>query len=108
MSSIPRVSLSFLVVDSVPTNAHVFLFDRQSVSRRYSYPLRAGHRALYLCTETTMYRYFVELQAPMEWFKANIDAVLALYGAKYAIQRRIYILVSSLPSFLAFQTMRFS
>jgi len=47
------------------------------VSRRYSYPLRAGHRAAYLCTETTIYRYFVELQAPKEWYKANVDAVLA-------------------------------
>jgi hypothetical protein len=34
-----------------------------------------------------MYRYFVELQAPKEWFKANVDAVLALYGPKYAIQK---------------------
>ena len=76
-----------MIVYSVPTNAHVSAFDRQSVSRRYSYPLRAGHRAAYLCTETTMYRYFMELQAPKEWFKANVDAVLALYGAKYAIQK---------------------
>jgi hypothetical protein len=31
-----------------------------------------------------MYRYFVELQAPKEWFNADANAVLALYGAKYA------------------------
>ena len=37
--------------------------------------------------ETMMYRHFVELQAPKELFKVNIDAVLALYGAKYAIQK---------------------
>ena len=29
----------------------------------------------------------MELQAPKERFEANVDTVLALYGAKYAIQK---------------------
>ncbi|KAJ6461227.1 hypothetical protein C8R47DRAFT_993608 [Mycena vitilis] len=52
----------------------------QNVSRRYSYPLRTGHKAAYLTTETTMYRYIENLDAPKKWFKANVDTIMHLYG----------------------------
>ena len=51
--------------------------------RRYAFPLRAGHKAAHLCTESTVYRYIDNLDTPKKWFKANVDAILALYGAQY-------------------------
>ncbi|KAJ7511910.1 hypothetical protein B0H11DRAFT_719443 [Mycena galericulata] len=56
-----------------------------TVSRRYSYPLRAGYKAAYLCTETTNYRYMEELKAPKEWFKANVDSILHQYGRLHEV-----------------------
>ncbi|KAF7321723.1 Protein kinase domain-containing protein [Mycena kentingensis (nom. inval.)] len=65
----------------------------QSVSRRYSSPLRAGHKAAYLCTETTMYKYVENLEAPKKWFKANIDAIIEMYGPIHNIQKEDLFLV---------------
>ncbi|KAJ7072080.1 hypothetical protein C8F01DRAFT_1361505 [Mycena amicta] len=65
----------------------------QSVSRRYSSPLRAGHKSAYLCTETTMYRYVENLDAPKKWFKANVDAIIETYGPMHNIQKEDLFLV---------------
>lgn len=61
--------------------------DRQSVSRRYSFPLRVGHKTAYLCTESTVYKYVDNLDAPKRWFKANADSVLDIYGDHHHIQK---------------------
>lgn len=60
---------------------------RKSISRRYTFPLRAGHKTAYLCTETTMYRYVDNLDAPKKWFKANVDAILDVFGAQHHVQK---------------------
>ncbi|KAJ7091133.1 hypothetical protein C8R44DRAFT_412775 [Mycena epipterygia] len=65
----------------------------QSVSRRYSFPLRTGHKAAYLCTETTMYRYVESLDAPKRWFKSNIDSIMETYGPIHRIQKEDLFLV---------------
>ncbi|KAJ6625893.1 hypothetical protein B0H10DRAFT_1942375 [Mycena sp. CBHHK59/15] len=65
----------------------------QSVSRRYSFPLRTGHKAAYLCTETTMYRYVESLDAPKKWFKSNVDAIMETYGPMHQIQKEDLFLV---------------
>jgi len=65
----------------------------QSVSRRYSFPLRTGHKAAYLCTETTMYRYVESLDAPKKWFKSNVDSILETYGPIHQIQKEDLFLV---------------
>ncbi|ESK86494.1 hypothetical protein Moror_9860 [Moniliophthora roreri MCA 2997] len=71
----------------------------QSVTRRYSFPLRAGHKAAYLCTETTIYRYVESLDAPKKWFKANADLVLDVYGEKHHIQREdLYFVIGTLDA----------
>ena len=59
---------------------------RRNAIRRYTHPLRAGHRTAYLCTETTIYRYIENLDAPKKWFKANVGTVLELYGGHHPIQ----------------------
>ena len=64
----------------------------QPVSRRYSFPLKAGHRAAFLCAEATEYRYMIseegeQLDAPKRWFKANVDAIMKIFGAQHQIQR---------------------
>ncbi|KAF9069993.1 hypothetical protein BDP27DRAFT_1362916 [Rhodocollybia butyracea] len=59
----------------------------KSVSRRYSFPLRAGHKTAHLCTETTMYRYVENLDAPKKWFKANVDTILEVFGPQHHIQK---------------------
>ncbi|KAJ6500147.1 hypothetical protein C8R47DRAFT_284025 [Mycena vitilis] len=65
----------------------------QSVSRRYSFPLRTGHKAAYVCTETTMYRYVESLDAPKKWFKSNVDSIIETYGPVHHIQKEDLFLV---------------
>ncbi|KAJ7647115.1 hypothetical protein FB45DRAFT_1099808 [Roridomyces roridus] len=65
----------------------------QSVSRRYSFPLRTGHKAAYLCTESTMYRYVESLDAPKKWFKSNVDSIMEVYGPIHQIQKEDLLLV---------------
>ncbi|KAK0432782.1 hypothetical protein EV421DRAFT_1457902 [Armillaria borealis] len=62
-------------------------------SRRYSHPLRAGHKTAFLYTETTVYKYVENLDAPKKWFKANVDNILATYGAQHRIQKEDLFLV---------------
>ncbi|KAF7289995.1 Protein kinase domain-containing protein [Mycena chlorophos] len=71
----------------------------QNVSRRYSYPLRSGHKVAYLCTETTVYKYMESLDAPKKWFRANIDAVMKQYGALHQIQKEdVYLVIGTLDA----------
>jgi hypothetical protein len=60
---------------------------RQSVTRRYSFPLRSGHKTAYMCTETTVYDYMDNLHAPKKWFKANIGLILQIFGVEHQIQK---------------------
>ena len=59
----------------------------QSISRRYSFQLRDGHKAAFLCTETTKYRYVEELVASKKWFKSNVDSIMKVYGPQHHIQK---------------------
>ena len=34
-----------------------------------------------------MYRYIESLDAPKQWFKANVDTILRLYSGHHPIQR---------------------
>ncbi|KAJ3903739.1 hypothetical protein F5879DRAFT_803026 [Lentinula edodes] len=69
------------------------------VSRRYSYPLRVGHKTAHLCTETTMYRYVENLDAPKKWFKANVDTVLEIFGPQHQIQKEdLFFVIGSLDT----------
>jgi abelson tyrosine-protein kinase 1 len=65
--------------------------NRQSVRRRYSFQLRDGHKAAFMCTETTKYRYVESLEsaldAPEKWFKANVDSIMKVYGRRDHIQK---------------------
>ncbi|KAK7032471.1 hypothetical protein VNI00_013030 [Paramarasmius palmivorus] len=71
----------------------------QSIARRYSFPLRAGHKTAYLCTESTVYRYIESLDAPKRWFKANVDTILDVYGEKHHIQKEdLYFVIGTLDS----------
>ncbi|KAJ7079089.1 hypothetical protein B0H15DRAFT_520827 [Mycena belliarum] len=65
----------------------------QNVSRRYSFPIRTGHKATYLCTETILYRYVESLDAPKKWFKANVNSIMETYGATHRIQKEDLLLV---------------
>ncbi|KAG6827855.1 hypothetical protein H0H92_010245 [Tricholoma furcatifolium] len=65
----------------------------QSISRRYSFPLRAGHKMACLFTETTVYRYMERLEVPKKWFKANVDSILQIYGPTHHIQKEDLFLV---------------
>jgi hypothetical protein len=71
----------------------------KNVSRRYTFPLRAGHKTAYLCTETTMYRYVDNLDAPKKWFKTNADAILDIFGAQHHIQKEdLYFVIGTLDT----------
>ncbi|KAG6855823.1 hypothetical protein H0H87_010489 [Tephrocybe sp. NHM501043] len=65
----------------------------QSVTRRYSFPLRAGHKTAHMFTESTMYRYVESLEVPKKWFKANVDAIMQIYGPTHHIQKEDLFLV---------------
>ncbi|KIM89615.1 hypothetical protein PILCRDRAFT_812439 [Piloderma croceum F 1598] len=65
----------------------------QSVSRRYSFQLRDGHKSAFLCTETTKYRYVEDLDAPKKWFKANVESIMKVYGRRHHIQKEDLFLV---------------
>ncbi|KXN85941.1 hypothetical protein AN958_10702 [Leucoagaricus sp. SymC.cos] len=83
---------------------------RQPVSRRYTFPLKAGHRAAFLCAETTDYRYMIseegeQLDSPKKWFKANADAIMKIFGAQHQIQREeLFLVVGTLraPNYALF------
>lgn len=57
------------------------------MSRQYTYPLRFGHKVAYLCTESTMYNYVDNLEAPKKWFRANVDRILKVYGKTHSLQK---------------------
>ncbi|ESK83916.1 tkl tkl-ccin protein kinase [Moniliophthora roreri MCA 2997] len=77
----------------------------QSVTRRYSFSLRAGHKAAYLCTEKIVYHYVENLDAPKKWFKSNVDTILKVFGEKYRLQREdLYFVIGTLdiPNYALF------
>jgi len=64
----------------------------QQVSRCHSFPLKTGHRLAFLCAEVTEYRYLIfgqggQLDLPKQWFKANVDAIMKIFGGQHQIQR---------------------
>lgn len=69
----------------------------QNVARRYSYPLRSGHKAAYLCTEAATYRYLFSADAAKRWFIANVDAVVRAYGREHHIGKEdLFFVVGTL------------
>ncbi|KZT67854.1 hypothetical protein DAEQUDRAFT_693396 [Daedalea quercina L-15889] len=70
-----------------------------TVSRRYSSPLRAGHKTAHLFTESTAYRYIDDLGAPKRWFKVNVDAILKEYGDEHRIGREdLFLIIGTLEA----------
>ncbi|OAX33071.1 hypothetical protein K503DRAFT_869785 [Rhizopogon vinicolor AM-OR11-026] len=65
----------------------------EHISRRHSFPLRAGHKAAYICVESTMYRFIEDLTAPKEWFKANVNAIVKEYAPRHPIQKEDVVVV---------------
>ncbi|KDQ49984.1 hypothetical protein JAAARDRAFT_186654 [Jaapia argillacea MUCL 33604] len=71
----------------------------QPIGRRYTYQLRSGHKTAYLCTETTMYRYMLKLDAPRAWFKANVDVIMNLFSPHHPIQKEdLYLIIGTLDA----------
>ncbi|OSC98340.1 hypothetical protein PYCCODRAFT_1397242 [Trametes coccinea BRFM310] len=62
-------------------------------TRRYLEPLRAGHVATRLFTESTVYRYIEDLATPKKWLRENIDQILALYQEEHSIVKEDVCLV---------------
>lgn len=67
--------------------------DTPSFVRRYSFGTRSGHKTAFLCTETTMYRYMDDLASPKQWFKANVDDIMAAYAVEHHITKEELFLV---------------
>lgn len=59
----------------------------QTTARRHAFPLRAGHKAAYLCVESTMYRYVESLDVPKKWLKLHINQILGIYGKTHHVQK---------------------
>ncbi|KIJ41011.1 hypothetical protein M422DRAFT_68349 [Sphaerobolus stellatus SS14] len=74
------------------------MFSR-SVRKRYSYPLRAGHKHAYLCTENTTYRYMENIDAAKAWFKGNIKEILKRYGTQHEVHREdVFLVIGTLET----------
>ncbi|KAF8975500.1 hypothetical protein BDQ17DRAFT_1441497 [Cyathus striatus] len=70
-----------------------------NVSRRVSFPLKAGHKVAVLYTELTDYRYVESLDAPKRWFKAHVDPVMQIFGAMHQIQKEdLFLVIGTLQS----------
>ncbi|KAI0640836.1 hypothetical protein C8Q79DRAFT_920613 [Trametes meyenii] len=68
-------------------------------SRRYSAPLRAGHKTAHLFTESTNYRYIEDLATPKKWFAANVDSIIAIYGAEHHVSKEdLYLVIGTLEA----------
>ncbi|KAG1737996.1 hypothetical protein EDB19DRAFT_1715645 [Suillus lakei] len=65
----------------------------ERILRRHPFPLRAGHKAAFIYTESTMYRFIKDLTAPREWFKANVNAIVKEYAPYHPIQKEDIIVV---------------
>jgi hypothetical protein len=66
--------------------------------------LRDGHKAAFLCTETTKYRYVEDLDAPKKWLKANVDSIMKVYGSRHHIQKEDLFLGKSVLPFEWYQS----
>lgn len=58
-----------------------------SISPRVSFPLRTGHKAAYMYTESTEYRYLRKVEAAKKWFKANVENILEIYGLEHNLDK---------------------
>ncbi|KAF9450745.1 hypothetical protein P691DRAFT_664706 [Macrolepiota fuliginosa MF-IS2] len=67
--------------------------EETSAKRRASFPLRNGHTAAYMYTDSTEYRYLRKVEAAKAWFKANIDRIMENYGVGHDISRESLMLI---------------
>ncbi|KAK2463882.1 hypothetical protein APHAL10511_004054 [Amanita phalloides] len=71
--------------------------ESRSIGRRYSFPLRSGHKVAYLCAETTIYRYMESLDVPKRWLTANVDRILKIYAPRHPISKEnIFLVIGAL------------
>ncbi|KAH9476525.1 putative serine/threonine-protein kinase [Psilocybe cubensis] len=71
----------------------------EDIVRRPSFPLKAGHKAAILYTETTEYRYMLKLNAPKRWFQNNVDTIMRIYGHQHRIQREdLFLIIGTLKT----------
>jgi hypothetical protein len=40
-----------------------------------------------MCTETTVYDYMDNVDAPKRWFTANVDTIMQTFGTEHHIQK---------------------
>jgi len=76
-------------------------FTSPSASRKYSFPLRAGHKSAYLVTENTIYRYIENIDVPKKWLSANIDRILQVFGQddQHPLQKEdIFLVIGTLDT----------
>ncbi|KAL0952988.1 hypothetical protein HGRIS_007199 [Hohenbuehelia grisea] len=70
-----------------------------SISRKYSFPLRAGHKGAFICAESTLYHYMEALDTPKKWFKANIGAIIEQFGSLHEVQKEdIFLTIGTLSA----------
>jgi len=63
------------------------MFAREKVLRRYTFPLKAGHKVAYMVAEIAEYRYMESREAPKKWFQLHVDTVMQAYGRQHQIQK---------------------
>lgn len=86
-SSAPRSGRRYHPSKHIGISIHPVPEGVNSISRRASFPLRAGHKVAYMYTESTEYSYLQNVNAAKMWFKANVDRIMDIYGVEHNVHR---------------------
>ncbi|RPD52291.1 kinase-like protein [Lentinus tigrinus ALCF2SS1-7] len=74
---------------------------RNKYGERYSMQLCAGRKAAHLFTQSTTHRYIGSKNIPLvkQWFKDNINTILAIYGDEHRLSREdVYLVIGTLDA----------
>ncbi|PPR04893.1 hypothetical protein CVT26_012713 [Gymnopilus dilepis] len=72
---LPKKTITQKAFDMI-VGSLTFRNSSEAIVRRPTFPLKAGHKAAYLYTEITEYRYMLTLDAPKAWFQSNVDTIV--------------------------------
>lgn len=90
---LPKKTVTQLAIDMIVGSLTFRNSSSENIAKRLPFDLKAGHKAAYLYTDTTEYRYFETLDAAKKWFQSNVDAIMNVYSYRHHIQKEDLFLV---------------
>jgi len=93
----PKKTVTQRAIDMIVGSLTFRNSSSEDIARRLAFDLKAGHKAAYLYTETTEYRYMETLDAAKKWFQSNIDTIMSVYSHQHHIQKEdIFLVIGTL------------